>query len=432
MAEDNNPKNLFEKLKDVFQDNTTNVTVRNTIIAAYILFICGIIVSILFLFIAIGLSGTQKLKRNPINNETLDYQAAKSTIFGFQSSVPYSLIIIINGLVFYTLFVSFILTHVIKGGVSEDSPIRKFLLIALGTSSVAFLGLLVFNLRVQTYIDNKKKEGAVATTVAIQFIRFLVPIVFLLVLTGHMMVAYVGGDRPISDKYSMGRWILLGTVVVVLGCISAVYFSVESRMSIVLKRNTDFNAHVKGHIYKNTNFLLKLSKPQPNGLLMLQQVDEALSSLPDSLDTNEMAQALFTINVYIHIHKLGFESVHLNKATSLLRPLNLVAGNRFVMSDYMNFYGTHVKDYSNVLSQYLPAMKLYNANILANAKLYKTEIQPAIMKSSAWTSTMNNEANGLTSNQTIPEFITLAMCVLLIELAPIGLLYFLVRKRAVK
>jgi hypothetical protein len=141
---------------------------------------------------------------------------------------------------------------------------------------------------------------------------------------------------------------------------TSVYYASQKHLKRSNNSINDFNKIVYGHIYKKANFLNILGKVPTNSFSMMKAIQIAMNQISKKEQSNvdAIAQVLFTINLYIHIQKIGFKNSNIYDAFQIFNITSFINRANFSPSDflfrksmYMTNYCDQIKNiYSNELS----------------------------------------------------------------------------------
>lgn len=167
------------------------------------------------------------------------------------------------------------------------------------------------------------------------------------------------------------------------------------KLRISSQRIASFNKLVYSNLYKNGTFLKGLRNAPSNSFSLINVVRDSLDKLPQNVTTEQLAQAMFTLNMYMHFQKLGYRNPQLYGALShTFNVVGLLRKEFFSPADYLHRRTTFIKDNGDLMRDILIRLgeEKYGKNVTFMKK-YNTTIDEAIIKSTELTAEANNLAN---------------------------------------
>uniref|UniRef100_A0A6C0KXD1 Transmembrane protein n=1 Tax=viral metagenome TaxID=1070528 RepID=A0A6C0KXD1_9ZZZZ len=126
------------------------------------------------------------------------------------------------------------------------------------------------------------------------------------------------------------------------------FSSVRKNIRDIQNKTAQFNSYVLLNMYTDPNFLSILQNVPTNSFSMIKAIQAALNNVNDAdkNDPTKIASVLLTLNLFIHIQKIGFKNPNIFQAFTLFNPANLTP-DLFVMSDYLYRQPTYITNYSS-------------------------------------------------------------------------------------
>lgn len=248
-----------------------------------------------------------------------------------------------------------------------------------------------------------------------------------------MLYAAIMGKKRVNPSYSP----YFGTTVIIVMCVLfvqiviafvsnyAIYFSTDTSLSPINRRIREFNKYVYKRMYKGVSaagitttfkFYSAISSVEHNPFTLQRSVKRALHQLPNKISAETLAQALFTVNMFVHFHKLGARSPSLQKAVSLFNPTRLLLPGFFSPADYLFKKGTFIDDIGELLGD--QRLRYLSPEILKN----KNMVNQAVLLNAEWIAEANNRGNNIYAEDSFIPFMVMAVLMLFFQVATVGVL----------
>lgn len=262
----------------------------------------------------------------------------------------------------------------------------------------------------------------------------ILPLLQLLPLIAIIVTNVIRKRKTPPGTFEMGTSVvILMCVLFVQGIISLVlnyifYFSASKGLTPINKRIKSFNSYVYSRMYKGAQimdiqttfkFYSVLSEVQSNPFALQYPAKTALGSLPSNINAETLARAFFTINMYMHFHKLGVRNSSTYRAMSLFSPIVLLMPSLYSPADFLFKRGTFIEDVSDKLGS--PTAGYLSPDILKDTNL----VNQAIALNAEWIAEANNRGNSIyAEDATIPFFI-MAIMILMIQIVSVCVLAYI-------
>lgn len=201
----------------------------------------------------------------------------------------------------------------------------------------------------------------------------------------------------------------------------SVYFMAAKSLSIIKARLVTFNTHVFTNIYKDQDFLKQLSEYNSNPFSLRETIQKAFKTITQKTSAEDLAKAMFTVNLFLHYQKMGSRNRWLPGALNVFNPLYIVQMQMFYPSDYLFRKSTFIENYSDMMIN--PQSKLLPPELLKNNKV----INNAMIMCEEMSSDANTYANAIHAEDGFVPFVRMAILMTLIQLIPIITIALLLR-----
>lgn len=131
------------------------------------------------------------------------------------------------------------------------------------------------------------------------------------------------------------------------------FLSVYRTISVTQMRVTNFNSFVVFNLYKTSSFLRLLQNIPTNSFSMSRAIYGALQSMntEDKANPDKVASALFTLNMYIHIQKIGYNNPNIGDAFDLFNIFKIFNGINYSPADFFFRQPTFMYNYSHKIRE---------------------------------------------------------------------------------
>jgi hypothetical protein len=177
-------------------------------------------------------------------------------------------------------------------------------------------------------------------------------------------------------------------------------------------------------MYKSGDFLTSLTEITSNTFESIETVKNILRQVPKSVGTLDLAKIMFSLNMYLHMHKLGLRNPNIAAALGTFSPMYMLNAARYSPSDYLFRNSTFVDDYSQVMLSAMRSLQEENWVSPPNKTIYE-----ATMLVNEWASGASNKANSLYVEDAISPFVKMALGMAVVQWLPIIVLAFVLRKK---
>jgi len=219
--------------------------------------------------------------------------------------------------------------------------------------------------------------------------------------------------------------------------------SVNSRVNYL-------NNYIHNKIYNNASFLNTLTNVPKTNIEALANIKSAIYNIeqPQNLTdpkarsdfTNNLASAFFTLNLYHHLLKIGYDSTNLQNVVNLFNINKLLIGSSF---------GANIVDLNKIYSEWSPTdfffrnfsfmdnytetiKNLYVLNIPSNINIPNDVIAHAMIQVNTWIEEINNRANTIYPEDSWNKFLTMATIVLIVQTIPLFITILVLRDESIK
>lgn len=157
-------------------------------------------------------------------------------------------------------------------------------------------------------------------------------------------------------------------------------------------------------------FYKELNSVQNNPIAVKVAAQKALRRLPENVDSDDLAKAMFTANLYIHYHKLGVRNPSILDAIDLFKPHRLLLRWTFNPADYLFRRSTFIDDLSETFGS-------NTSNFLRPELLKKQKvIMEAMAKNAEWIAEATNQANNIFPEDTVVPFFRMAVMMMFVQI----------------
>jgi hypothetical protein len=197
---------------------------------------------------------------------------------------------------------------------------------------------------------------------------FIIIYPILTTVISAILIYLIAKDGKFRDYIAGGSFsfgfiifsILLNSIIIILFTIYII-ISYTQKIRDCYDRINNYNTSVFSYMYINQNFLNIMNNIPMNSFCMLKIIQSSLLLIndtpesPDKSDINKVAQALFTINMFIHLQKMGFKNTNISDAFNNVFNYTLLNDistnpdkiNSYVPSDYLFKKFVYMKNYSD-------------------------------------------------------------------------------------
>ena len=184
-----------------------------------------------------------------------------------------------------------------------------------------------------------------------KFVLFLIlPILSFIFIS---IALYYSVKEPNKQSIQSIIYILIGIVLVqsilsiIINC--AGILSIRQDINATQKKISEFNNYVYLNLYRNERFLKVLQLIPTNSFSMIKAIQSAMDTIPeeDKSDPEQIAKVLLTLNIYIHLQKMGFKNPNIKSAFKLFDESHTNDPKLFTPSDFLFRQTTYIHNYSN-------------------------------------------------------------------------------------
>jgi len=224
------------------------------------------------------------------------------------------------------------------------------------------------------------------------------------------LVAFVCGIISLYFIYKSNvtdtKVIILAVVALLIlqGFISIIvniggFYMLRKQIFGVQDKIAAFDNYVYLNFLIDKNFLYYLENVPSNSYVMMKAIISALDSISpeDKQDPNTIAKALFTINIYIHIQKMGHNNDFIQTAFNIFNYKSLSSNfSNFNCADFLYKQPILIKNYSSQI------IEIYNSRLTGSL----TSTQGSVLRNSgtgAGTSTATDTSTGVTNPMSLAQ-----------------------------
>ena len=185
-------------------------------------------------------------------------------------------------------------------------------------------------------------------TIKYKFILFLIlPVLtFICAVIVIVLMGFKPNDRQPIIYIPIALVLIQSVLSIITNFVG--FSSVRKNIRDIQDKTAKFNSYVLLNMYTDPNFLSILQNVPTNSFSMIKAIQAALNNVNDAdkNDPTKIASVLLTLNLFIHIQKIGFKNPNIFQAFTLFNPANLTP-DLFVMSDYLYRQPTYITNYSS-------------------------------------------------------------------------------------
>ena len=323
-----------------------------------------------------------KLRKNPVNRESMDYNFARSGDSLFTFELPNN-----------------------QGTVSLIQKIKNI--------SIAILKMI------QSIFTNKNAYKYQL------FIVFPWLIMALSAIGLYFVLKLKRSQNPIqTPDFVVGALIICffqGVITLIANNI--VYFHGNKNLRVVSSRVRSFNTYIYNRIYKTPKFLNYLTELQSNTFESIDAIKNTLRQVPKTVSTLDLAKIMFSLNMYLHFHKLGLRNPNILDALTTFSPTYMLNVMNYSPSDFLFRNITYVDDYSQIMVSTMRS--LVDDEVWASPP--QKVIYEATMMLNEWAAGTNNKANSMYVEDAQSPFIRMAVLIFIIQWLPVIILAIIFR-----
>lgn len=192
----------------------------------------------------------------------------------------------------------------------------------------------------------------IRTDIKYKFVLFLIlPVIALLITL--VAIYYTFKEPKDSDNIRPIIPILIG-ILIAQSVLSILvnyigFFSIQKNINDIQKKISDFNNYVYLNLYKHEPFLDVLQMIPTNSFSMIKAIRSSMDNILEADKTNpqKIAKVLLTINIYIHLQKMGYKNPNIYNAFKLFNKHHTSDPKLFTPSDFLYRKPTYINNYSN-------------------------------------------------------------------------------------
>ena len=209
---------------------------------------------------------------------------------------------------------------------------------------------------------------------------------------------------------------------------------IRRRLKQGASRINAFNMHVYKNVHKNGSFLKNLQSIPSNSFSLMTVVRNSLLSLPKEASATEIAQAMFTLNMYMHYQKLGYRNPELSSALShVFNVVGLLRKAFYSPADYLFRKATFIKDHGDIMRDVLiKNVEETNSTDVKFMDAYSAKLDEASMKATEWTAEANNLANSFYPEDALRLYLRLYIISLIYQTLPLLVLLYVFKKKTIR
>ena len=205
---------------------------------------------------------------------------------------------------------------------------------------------------------------------------------------------------------------------------NVIYLYGNKPLRLVSMRIRSYNTYIYNRMYKNGDFLKSLTEINSNTFESIETVKNILRQVPKSIGTLDLAKVMFSLNMYLHAHKLGLRNPNIVDALGTFSPMYMLNASRYSPSDYLFRHATFVDDYSQVMVSAMRSLQEENWVSPPAKTVYE-----AAMLVNEWASGASNKANSLYVEDSVSPFIKMALAIAVVQWLPVIVLVLVLRKK---
>jgi hypothetical protein len=196
-------------------------------------------------------------------------------------------------------------------------------------------------------------------------------------------------------------------------------------------RISAFNRHVYDNLYKDVRFLKNLRSMPSNSFTLMSVVKNALGTVPATASSEDIARAMFTLNMFMHFQKLGYRNPYtLDALSKTFNVVGLLRRQFYSPADFLHRRSTFIKDNGDIMRENLWEMTSNNAKNVP--KDFASRLDNAAVRASELTSEANNLANVFYPEDAMRIFFKLFIYMVAAQSLPVLLLMYIFRKKTLQ
>jgi len=205
---------------------------------------------------------------------------------------------------------------------------------------------------------------------------------------------------------------------------NVIYLYGNKPLRLVSMRIRSYNTYIYNRMYKNGDFLKSLTEINSNTFESVETVKNILRQVPKTVSTLDLAKIMFSLNMYLHAHKLGLRNPNIVSALGTFSPMYMLNASRYSPSDFLFRHATFVDDYSQVMVSAMRSLQAENWVSPPNKTIYE-----ATMMVNEWASGASNKANSLYVEDAVSPFVKMALGMAVVQWLPVIILVLVLRKK---
>ena len=352
-------------------------------VLALLLVITLCVLSVVYLVrVALDYSNSISM-RNPVNSESMDYNVSRSgdTVFTLQLENVGSDVPALQRIKNFSLSIRKLIASAF--GSETKYKYQLFILIPWLIVGLSALGLF-FVVQMRIGKNPRETPGFITGTLIGCFLHG-VTIFFL------NNIIYLYGNKPLR---------------------------------LVSMRIRSYNTYIYNRMYKNGDFLKSLTEINSNTFESVETVKNILRQVPKTVNTLDLAKIMFSLNMYLHAHKLGLRNPNIVSALGTFSPMYMLNASRYSPSDFLFRHATFVDDYSQVMVSAMRSLQAENWVSPPNKTIYE-----ATMMVNEWASGASNKANSLYVEDAVSPFVKMALGMAVVQWLPVIIIVLVLRKK---
>lgn len=321
----------------------------------------------------------------------------------------------------------------------------------LGLASVITTGVLATYYLVTAKVDKYKSELLknpinresfaynVARSGSLFGSRYKYPLLWMIPMVG-LIFCLLGLKATTAKGEGQDKGAIPGSIMAVLFACSAqsfvallanfiIIYLTNRVLRVTTARIGAYNQYVLSRIIVNANFLAQLQTVPQNSFAMTNTVRAALLSLNKDASIEEIAKAIFTLNLFIHYQKMGQRNIHLGDALNqTFRLSSLLTARSYSPSDFLFRRVTFIKDNSNLIHTTMMMLtdaegkKHFTPQAIAN-------VNKALISVTDWTNQANFLANSFYPDDAVLRFDIMSPTVCAVSTLPVVIAIYVARNK---
>jgi len=170
-----------------------------------------------------------------------------------------------------------------------------------------------------------------------KFVLFLILPVIIFILCLIIIYLIYAEEAPVNTvvKLIVGLLIIQSVISIIVNFIA--FYSINKEIEAIQTKISNFNNYALMNFYTKPDFLAVLQNVPTNSFSLIKAIEIALDNMDpnDKKDPVQVSKAILTLNIYIHLQRMGYQNPNILDAFDLFDPVNLNPGV-FSLSDFFN------------------------------------------------------------------------------------------------